>query len=243
MSENTETRMLLRYNELMGAVVPMGAAYNPPNQFAAVAHMQSQATLGQSALDALDERESEEEAERNARQLLYSDVERKASDVFQWCRAAGWSEADLADLQSKVREMRGAPSQPKPKDDPDTPDTDESETGGSSSQTSYASLEGHWSEMVAQLTEKGYASTESGLKLSELTAKRDAMRAANIAIADREGATAAARQTRDEVFYTDAGSIVNSARFSKTYLGGLHEDSQAWQTVKGFEFRVPPRLR
>lgn len=242
MSENTESQMLQRYNTLIGAVTPLGAAYAPPSPFAALAAMIAQAVAAQAAIDALDEKENAEDAARNARQALYEPLEALASDIYQYCKALGWTENQLADLQSKIRELRGDRAAPRPADDPNTPE-DESKTGGSSSQMAFASREGTWSEIVSFLEANGYVSSETGMRLGDLTALRDQMRDANQAVAITSGETGAARQTRDEVFYTGAGNIVQSATLAKNYLRAIHEDTQAWATVRSLDFRIPPRLR
>lgn len=243
MAENTEAQMLQRLDVLIAAAQSLGAAYTPPDADASIAHLQAQAVAGQAAVDGLDDSESSEDAERNSRQALYADIAARGSDVFQYCKAMGWDARDLADLQSKVRELRGGRAVPKPEDNPATPDIDESDTGGSASQRSFASLAGHWSEIVSFLEEKSYTTTEDGITLVDLTDLRDQLRAANNSIAAVEGASAAGRQTRDNVFYTGAGSVVESAKASKNYIRARHDDTQAWQMIKGLEFQIPRRLR
>jgi hypothetical protein len=242
MSENTESQMLQRYNTLIGVITPLGAAYAPPSPVAALAAMIAKAAAAQVAIDALDERESEEDVARDARQAIYEPLAALASNIYQYCKALGWSENQLDGLQSKIRELRGDRAQPKPADDPNTPE-DESKTGGSSSQTAFASREGTWSEIVSYLEENGYVSNEAGMKMDDLSDLRDQMRDANQAVATASGAAGAARQTRDEVFYTGAGSNVESAVLSKNYLRAIHEDTQAWATAKNLEFSLPRRLR
>ena len=243
MAENTETQMIQNLNVLSGAVGAMGGDYQPPNAKADLVNLQKLAADAQPILDANDQKEADEAVERNGRQTIYANAAAEASDVYQYCKALDWAANDLADLQSHVREMRGGRSEPKPADDPNTPDIDESDTGGSASQRSYASVEGHWSEMCALLAEKSYVSNVSGKDLPDLVARRDAMRGANQAIALVEGASAAGRQTRDEHFYLKDGAVVESANLAKKYLRAVHSDSQAWAAVKGLEFEIPSRLR
>lgn len=243
MSENTEAQILQRLNVLIGVVTPLGAAYAPPDAFAATAHLTAQAAAGQAAIDALDAAEAAEALARNQRQAVFAPAAALGSDVYRLCRAMNWAETDLADLQSNVRELRGGRAVPKPKDNPATLDVDESQTGGSASQKSYASMEANWSEIIAFLNEKGYATTASGMGISDLQNVGDQMRAANLDVASTEGATANARQQRDEVFYTAPGSIVASAQSAKNYLRAVHEDTQAWAAVKDLRFPTPRRLR
>ena len=246
MSENTESKMLERFNTLIGAVTPMGAAYNPPGTIAVLTAMAAKSAEAQAILDALNEKEAEETSARTERRELFAPLADRGSDVYRYCKALGWSDADLAHVQSKVREIRGARADGgsgKPEDDPATPGIDESEAAGSASQTSYASLEGHWSELVAFLIEKGYKANEEEFKLAALVNYRDQLRAANIAVANADGAAAQLREQRDQIFYLAPDSIYNSARASKNYLSAVHEDSQVWQTVKDLEFNLPRRLR
>lgn len=244
MAENTERQMLQNLAVLRGAAEAMGAGYQPPNAKAAVANLDK---LGNDAVPILDQNdadETDEDTARNSRQTVFANAAADASDVYQYCKLLdGWEKNDLDDLQYFVREMRGGRSEPKPEDDPSTPDVDESDTGGSASQRSYASIEGHWSGMCAKLDEKGYTSNEAGKGMADLIARRDAMRAANLAVAAAEGVTAASRQARDNHFYLKDGAVVESANLSKQYLRAVHSDSQAWSLVKNLEFRLPPEMR
>ena len=252
MAENTEAKLLENLDGLMGVIVTLGARYTPPNADAALANLQAKRAAGRAAVDALDAAEAAEAVARDSRQTAYAGLNSLGSDLVKYSQALGYEKNTVDELRSKVREMRGARAVPKPPGNPPVPGgaANPSMPGGepesetiSAAQTSYASREATFSEMLAFLGEQGYAATEAGFKTADLTATRDALRFANTAVAEAEGATAAARQTRDEIFYTGAANIVKGATAAKNYLKAVFGDSQTWQTVKNLQFRLPRNLR
>lgn len=243
MAENTEAKLLENLDVLIGAIAGLGARYSPPNADASPANLQAKRAAGQAAVDALDVAEAAEAAARDLRQTTFADLSSLGSDLVKYSQALGYEENTVDELRSKVRELRGTRSAPKPTDDLLTPGVDESKNVGSAAQTSFASREATFSEMIAFLGEQGFAATEDGFKTADLKAKRDAMRAANTDVASAEGATGDARQTRDTVFYTGAANIVDSATAARNYLKAVFGDSQTWQSVKNLQFRLPRKLQ
>lgn len=243
MSENTEAKLLDNLDVLIGAITPLGAAYTPPLADASLANLQAKHAAAQAAVDALDQAQTAEDSERNVRQTRYEDLNSHGASLVKYAQASGFEPNVVSDVREKVRELRGDRASPKRIDNPLTLDVDESQNTISASQASFASREATYSEMIIFLDAQGYAATENGFKPADLLQRRNNMRLSNAAVARTAGAKADARQQLDQICYTGAANLVKSANAAKNYLKAVFAGSQAYQTVRHLEFRVPKRLR
>lgn len=243
MSEQTEAKLFTNLETLVNGATILGAAYKPPNPYAATAVMQTNLDNAESLRAAWLQKAEIEEDARNDRENLFKTVAPLFSEIINYGKAAGWDKNTLDNLRSMKRELTGVPAEPKKKDDPNTPE-DESAGQKSSAQTSYANRAVTAAQFVEGVrTQSGYKPDEERFKLASLDALIDSLNAANSSVATAAAATLAARTALDAVLYTDAANLVDAGNAAKTYLKAAFSKHPVYQSVKNFRFRKPARFQ
>jgi len=241
MADNTEATLFTNLESLVvGKVVPLGAAYNPPNPHAEAAAMQANFNAALPLRSALQQKDAAEFLVRHARAELHEPIDTLCTDLINYCKAAGWSANDLNTLRALNRKLRGRPARQK-EDDPATPDVNEAAGGISSAQTSYPSRTEHFANVVETLRAKGdFNPTETRFRLSTLDALVQSLRDANSNVSSAKSETDQARAALDAILYLNADNLVDAANSAKFYLKSSF--SHVYESVKNMRFRKPARL-
>ncbi len=239
--EATESKLFDRFGILKNEVGTLGAAYKPPNPFAAFAPLTANIAQALTLRTAFQQKDAEEEEKRNMREDLYAPLPTLCSELATYCESANWAANDVANLRSFIREMRGKKAKPaKPLGEGETPPK-----SISSAQTSYVSRAEHFANFVETLraNQANFTPDEEKFKLPTLDAFLTALRDANSTVAAAETATSQARAALDAVLYTSPANLVDAAKSAKKYVGAVFKTTQVYQNIKGFSFEKPRRLK
>lgn len=155
-------------------------------------------------------------------------------------KASGVSSKVLDDADTFVRKLTGKRKTPKAPAVPDNPNTPENEAGAnhSASQMSYDNQLGNFAGYVEVLSNvPAYNPNEPDLKVSALKDLSVALKAKNDAVSSTFVPLSQARGVRDNLLYTGADCVVNTAQLVKAYVkGALGTSSQLHKQIKGLKF-------
>lgn len=242
MSEQTEAKLFTNLGTLVNGVNILGAAYKPPNPYAAAGIIQTNLDAAKAAHAVWLQKSAFEEDARNDRENLYKTVAPLFTEIINYGKSAGWDKNTLDNLRSLKRELEGAPAEPRVADNPATPQ-DESAGRISSAQTSYANRGVTAAQFVeAVRTQSDYKPDEERFKLVSLDALVAALDAANSTVLSAAAETLDARTALDALLYTAAANLVDAGNSSKTYLKASFSKHPVYQSVKNFRFAKPMRL-
>lgn len=243
MADKTEDTFIANFATSITQINTLGGDYKPPNPLAEVAGMQAHHAAILTARTDSDEKDSAEEADRNARENLYKRAAPLASELVNYCKSLGLEENVFANLQTFVRDLRGRRAAPVAK--PAANATAPPPKTISAAQTSYVETAEHFANLVeAVRILPGFKPEEDKFKLTTLDAFVAALRQANTAVANAAAAAATARRTLDELLYTGADSVINRLKSAKAYIAAVFKASHpVYKTITKFRFDQPKRLR
>jgi hypothetical protein len=238
--ELTESTLINRLETLKNEVGTLGAAYKPPNAFAAVAALETNLAEAKTLRAVLLQKDAEEEEKRNRREELFAPLASLCGELATYCESALWSANDVANLRALVREMRGKRAQAvKPPVEGEPPPK-----SISTAQTSFVSRADHFAQFIEILRAHAdnFKPEEDKYKLTTLEAFLNELRDANSAVAAAETASSQARTALDAALYTSPANLVDAAKSEKKYAGSAFKTTQVNQNIKGLKFEKPRRL-
>ena len=243
MADKTEDMFIANFATSITQINTLGGEYKPPNPFAELAGMQTHHAAILAARTASDEKDSAEEAARNARENLYKQVAPLASELVNYCKSLGLDANVFANLQTFVRDLRGRRAKPVAK--PAAGATAPPPKTISAAQTSYVETAEHFANLVeAARVLPDFKPEEDKFKLTTLDAFVAALRQANTDVANADAAAGVARHTLDELLYTGADSVINRLKSAKAYIAAVFKAKHpVYQTITKFRFDQPKRLR
>jgi hypothetical protein len=240
MSESTEAKLLQAANTIFAHAEAQGAEWKPPNEIAKLDRMGAKIAAGVSAQSSLDTAAAAEENLRNQRKPLGESVLRMMPGLVRYLKSAGLSAEDRALVQSLNRGLRGDRSDNSP---PAADGATPARRRISVAQTANVSRVAKFSEIIAFLVEKEFKSTEERYTVETLTARRNEWNTLNGNIETAVAATDAGEQLRDDIFYLDSDSLVDTLTSARDYILSTNpRGSQIYQAVIKLEFRAPKRL-
>lgn len=225
--------------------VSADSTYNPSNAALATTALEAKYAAAHAAVDSVSAKMAPNKIAIDERQLAFEGLAGKVKRSRNLLKAAGVSSKVLEDAQAFVRKLTGARSSPRVKAVPDTPATPENEAGAShsASQMSYDNRLGHLSGYIEILKNvPAYNPNEADLKLTGLNAMLGDLQAKSDAVSSTFVPLSQARGVRDNLLYTGADCIVNTALLVKAYVNGaLGPSSQLNRQIKGLQFKRPKK--
>lgn len=218
--------------------VSADSTYNPSNPALATTALEDQYTKGLAAVQEVSNKMAPNKLAIDARQTAFETLGSLVKRSRNLLKASGASSKVLDDAETLVRKLTGTRKSPKVKDDPNTPEN-EADVNNSASQMSYDNRLGNFGGYVALLNNvPEYNPNETDLKLTGLNATLADLQAKNNAVSSTFVPLSQARGVRDNLLYTGAGCIVNTALLVKAYVNGaLGPSSQLNKQIKGLQFK------
>ena len=212
--------------------------YNPSNAALAKSALEDLYTAGLAAVQEVSNKMAPNKLAIDARQIAFEALGSLVKRSRNLLKASGASSKVLDDAETLVRKLTGTRKSPKVKDDPNTPEN-EADVSHSASQMSYDNRLGNFGGYVAILSNvPEYNPNETDLKLTGLNATVADLQAKNNAVSSTFVPLSQARGVRDNLLYTGAGCVVNTALLVKAYVNGaLGPSSQLNKQIKGIQFQ------
>jgi hypothetical protein len=218
--------------------VSADSTYNPSNPALAKTALEDLYAAGLAAVQEVSNKMAPNKLAIDARQTAFEALGSLVKRSRNLLKASGASSKVLDDAETLVRKLTGTRKSPKVKDDPKTPQN-EADANNSASQMSYDNRLGNFGGYVAILKNvPEYNPNETDLKLTGLNATLADLQAKNNAVSSTFVPLSQARGVRDNLLYTGAGCVVNTALLVKAYVNGaLGPSSQLNKQIKGLQFQ------
>ena len=217
----------------------LGADYAPPQALITLAALQTFLTQAKAVLTEVDTAQAEKTIAVDEVQEEFKDLDKYAVNIKRNAEIELNDPAFTADLQTIVNKFSPPGRKTGLPDDPLTPDIDESQTASSQSQRSRDNQIAHLADINSLLKSRDdYATTETAYqtatieaKITSLTAKNNAAKAAIAALGNKLDA-------RDALLYNEETGIIPRIKLIKTYLTlKFGKTSAAYQQINSLEFR------
>jgi len=236
-NEAGDMKLLGNFRKLID-YVSADSTYNPSNSALAKTALEDQYTEALASAQEVQTKMAPNKLAIDARQTAFEALGSLVKRSRNLLKASGASSKVLDDAETLVRKLTGTRKSPKVKDDPNTPEN-EADANNSASQMSYDNRLGNFGGYVAILTNvPEYNPNETDLKLTGLNAALADLQAKNNAVSSTFVPLSQARGVRDNLLYTGAGCVVNTALLVKAYVNGaLGPSSQLNKQIKGIQFQ------
>lgn len=239
-NEAGDSRLTANLRRLIDSV-SADPTYNPSNAALKTTALESLYSAGMAASQDVGTRMATHKLAINDRQTVFEQLAGLVKRSRNMLKASGASTKVLDDAETLVRKLTGGRKTPKAKNVADNQSTPENEAvvNHSASQMSYDNRIGNFGAYIAILQNvPEYKPNETDLKLVDLNATLADLQAKNNAVSAAFVPLSQARGVRDNLLYTGAGSIVNTALLVKAYVSGaLGPTSQLNKQIKGIEFQ------
>lgn len=239
-NEAGDSRLTANLRRLIDSV-SADPTYNPSNAALKTTALEALYSSGMAASQDVGTRMATHKLAINDRQTAFEQLAGLVKRSRNILKSSGVSTKVLDDAETLVRKLTGGRETPKAKpvaDDPNTPEN-AAVVNHSASQMSYDNRIGNFGAYIAILQNvPEYNPNETNLKLVDLNATLADLQAKNNAVSAAFVPLSQARGVRDNLLYTGAGSIVNTALLVKAYVSGaLGTASQLNKQIKGIQFQ------
>jgi len=243
MAETGHAKNIANFGTLISFVEGYGAAYAPSNAAIEVAALQVKLTAAQTTLDGVSSALAPWKTKVNDRESEFEGLRKLVTRVVNSYASSGAEKNSIDDAKAIKRKIDGARAKALPKDDPETPENEAQ--GNSVSQRSYTQTVEHFDALIEFLDNNSslYDPNENDLKLTTLTAKSTALKAANTAVMTAATPLSNSRLTRDVELYNENSGLVDTALLVKKYVKSLYgASSPQFEQISGLEFRKVKKL-
>lgn len=240
-SESGDLKTLGNFSKLI-EFISINTDYNPANPILKLPALNAQKTAALAAVAEIGAKEAPYKAAVNERQATFEDLRLLVTRSGNMLKASGADQRTIDDAKTLARKISGQRKTPKPKPEPEAPGSD-GDSSHSVSQRSYENIAGNFADYVALLaTAVSYSPNEPDLKIAGLQALSADLNAKNESVNGAFPPVSAARGVRDELVYTDEGSVVNTALLVKAYVrAALGPDTELFKQIKGLQFKKPKK--
>lgn len=243
MAETGHAKNVANFGVLISYVEGYGAAYSPSNTSIALTALQTKLADAEDSLEGVLTALAPWKNAVNARETAYEGLRKLVTRVVNNFAASGVDQNAIDDAKAIKRKIDGARAKALPKDDPETPE-DESQ-GHSVSQRSYTQTAEFFDNLIVFLGTNStfYNPNEAALKLTALTTKLTAMKAANSDVNGAAVPLSNARIARDVQLYTEKAGLVDLAGLVKKYVKSLYgADSLQFKQISKLDFRKEKKI-
>lgn len=214
-----------------------GASYQPANPDLDLAAMVAQCTAAEALLNDVQAKKTPYRNATAAADDGFDPLSRLTTRIQKAAKASGSPASFLDDLDTPARKIKGMRAKKKKADDPSTP-VDESKESVSASQMSRQQRIENLDEMITLLQSQTlYNPNETELKTATLKTLSADLQALVDNISTTFVAFSNSLAARDDGFYTDTASVINTGRMFKAYVeSAFARNSTEWNQVKGLKF-------
>ncbi|WP_321368777.1 hypothetical protein [uncultured Draconibacterium sp.] len=223
-SETGHAVNVANFNELITFVTGYGEAYNPSNEAIALRTLQTVASNGAAALEAIYTAQGPYNNAVAAREVAFDPLSKLVTRVMNMLKVSGVSEEVYDSVLTVARKIKGQRATPKPttpENGEEGNETTETKTR-STSQMSYDSREENFAKFIQLLSAiPEYAPNEVELQVATLTMLSTYLQEKNSAVINAEVPLSNARIARNNVLYAPATGLVETAGKVKTYVKAI----------------------
>ncbi|WP_321347302.1 hypothetical protein [uncultured Draconibacterium sp.] len=223
-SETGHAVNVANFNELISFVTGYGEAYNPSNEAIALRTLQTVASNGAAALEAIYTAQGPYNNAVAAREVAFDPLSKLVTRVMNMLKVSGVSEEVYNSVNTVARKIKGQRATPKttaPENGGEGDETTEVKTR-STSQMSYDSREENFAKFIQLLSAiPEYAPNEVELQVATLTTLSTNLQAKNSAVISAEVPLSNARIERNNVLYAPTTGLVETAGKVKTYVKAI----------------------
>lgn len=244
MAETGHAKNIANFGTLISFVQAYGAAYDPSNASIEVTALEDKLAAAEAKIDGVSAAVAPWKTKVNDRETEFEGLRKLVTRVVNSFAASGAEKNSIDDVKAIKRKIDGARAKALPQDDPETPENEAQ--GNSVSQKSYTQTVEHFDALIDFLTTNNtlYNPNENDLKLTTLTSRSTALKAANTAVMSAATPLSNARLDRDVELYNETSGLVDTAALVKKYVKSLYgADSPQFKQISGLEFRKVKTLK
>jgi hypothetical protein len=227
-NEKGHAKNVANFARLISFCEATGQLYNPANTALKIENLNVLLKQSGDSIDSLILAKTKLEDVTNSRQILFSGLQKKSTQVLAIFKSSGATPEAVADVATIVRKLRGERSKGL------TRSADEKSI--SVSRLSFTSKVDSFANILARLkSSKIYNPNESDFKVSSL----ENLKKANTEIDTAQNAYNLALSNRDRVIYDPNTGLVETAKNIKTYLKGiLGTANEDYKKISGIGFET-----
>ncbi len=209
MAETGHAKNIANFGTLISFVQGYGVAYAPSNAAIALPQLEDKLSAAQDSIDGVSTALAPWKVKVNERESEYEGLRKLVTRIVNSFAASGAEKNAIDDAKAIKRKIDGARAKALPQDDPETPENEAQ--GNSVSQKSYTQTVEHFDALIELLDNNSglYDPNENDLKLTTLTAKSTALKAANTAVMTSATPPSNARLSRDIELFNEINRLVD----------------------------------
>jgi hypothetical protein len=242
-TEVGHSKNVATFEDLISFCLAYGANYNPANPNITITGLQAKQAAAVAALQAVKSAKTGYDNATNAREILFKDFKKFATQVVSALAAVSPAKQTLDDAKTINKKIQGKRASAKKKELPPptssttgTPDAQEDNTI-SVSQQSYDSLIDHFAKLIQTVSQEPlYIPNETALSVAGLNTLLTQMQASNTAVINATTVLSNARIARDKALYKKGVGIVLCAEEVKLYVKSIFG-------AKSAEYKQVSKLR
>ena len=237
-SETGHPINLSSFEKLIEHVKTLGKDYQPSNKDLELLSLQKKYEEAKAALDQSDQCEADFDIATDNRSDLYGGLKPLGLSILSNFRSTKVAESAKEAAQTVYNKLSGRPSKLKKKDV--LVEGEEAAQTVSNSQQSYVQLAQHFKDLnkvVAGHPE--YAPNEKQLQLASLDQMEKDLDRSNTIMSNAISTWAAARRTRNKIYYQEETGLVKTAKLVKDYVLSVYKShSPEYKTINNIPFRT-----
>ena len=247
MKSTTETGHAVNHGntyKMASFVKGYGTRYNPSNTDLLYANIMLQFDAETGALKLVSKNAAPWINNVNNREIALEPLHPTLTKVFNSIASSKASAQSIADVESRIKKMKGVRATPKIKMDPADPSTpsDDSINQISASQTGIDHIIDDLTSLIEYLSiESYYAPNEDEIKIPALVLLLKDITEKNKAVIDVFPDLDNARIARDKLMYAEGGSNELASKVRKYVRSVFGGDSREYHQVAGLKFTKPKK--
>lgn len=233
-SETGHAKNAANFEDLLSAVIGMGAAYNPAKAGIKLVAMQTQLAAAKAAISALDSAMPAYVMAVDIREAAFAPLNKTVTKVMNMFKASVNNKAEVDTAVALQRKIQGttkptnAHAEPKEENGP-AGDNDTVVLAApvkkrvSTSQQSYDMRIQHFDQFIKMISANtAYAPNEAELKIAALNVLLTDLRTRSAAVTTLEYPVVSARINRNKQLYAPATGLVDTAADTKSYIKAIY---------------------
>ena len=234
-SEVGHAKNIANLNLLNTNIVALGTVYNPTNPNLFLPNLQSMYTLNFANQESVNNKVAPYSIAVDEREFIFKPLNRELSKLRKAYKATeGVTEAQLEDLMTIIRKLKGVRKEPKPETNPEI-----EQNNYSVSQMSYDQRTNNMDLLIALLENTpNYNPNETQYKVQTYQNKKAEMLTKTQNVANTYIPLNNARSQRNESMYYAENNLVDTANRAKDYLFTiLDSDSPQYKAISKIKFK------
>lgn len=238
-NETGHYKNVANLNLLIGYINSYGATYAPTKETIKLTNLQALYQAGHDNIDAVQTAKNNYSQKVDDREDAFKNIKTFSTRVVANLSGTNVSAQTIKDAKSINAKIQASKAS-KPKIDPENPEAvDPTDKSHSTSRQSYDSLYENFNDMVNLLNiAAGYDTNQAEFQIADLTAFAQKLKTANEKINNAIVEVTNKRIQRNNLLYTQANGLVDTALEAKKYIKGLFgASSLQYKTINSISFR------